>query len=156
MNWLTSLADKSGALGAIISAMGCASCFPGLGALGASMGLGFIAQYEGLFINTLLPVFAGLALFANLVSFLSHRVWYRLLAGITGPSMVLATLYLFWTDAWSTQMFYAGLALMFVVSLWDIVSPPGGRVCSTGAGGACEAGSAAIDSDGSSQRGREQ
>ncbi len=124
MHWLTSLADKSGAFGAIISAMGCASCFPVLGALGASVGMGFLAQFEGLFINTLLPIFAGLALAANVLSFISHRIWYRLLAGIAGPAMVLATLYLFWTDAWSTQMFYLGLALMFVVSLWDVFSPP--------------------------------
>ncbi len=38
--------------------------------------------------------------------------------------MVLATLYLFWTDNWSTYMFYVGLVLMLAASVWDIVSPP--------------------------------
>jgi mercuric ion transport protein len=42
-------------LGTLISAMGCASCFPALGVLGASLGLGFLATYEGLFINKLFP-----------------------------------------------------------------------------------------------------
>ncbi len=125
---LTSLFDASGTLGAIVSAMGCASCFPAIAALGASVGLGFLGQFEGLFINTLLPVFASIALAANLLSFISHRIWYRLLAGIAGPSMVLATLYLFWTDNWSTYLFYAGLVVMLTVSIWDIVSPPS-RVC---------------------------
>jgi len=120
----SSLIDKSGTLGAIVAAMGCASCFPAIAALGASVGLGFLGHYEGLFINTLLPVFAGIALGANILSFFSHRIWYRLLAGIAGPSMVLATLYLFWTDNWSTYLFYAGLAVMLAVSIWDIVSPP--------------------------------
>lgn len=127
---LTRLFDTSGTLGAIVAAMGCASCFPAIAALGASVGLGFLSQYEGLFINTLLPVFAGIALAANIVSFVSHRIWYRLLAGIAGPSMVLATLYLFWTDNWSTYLFYAGLAVMLAVSIWDLVSPPR-KVCAS-------------------------
>lgn len=127
---LTSLFDASGTLGAVVSAMGCASCFPAVAALGASAGLGFLSQYEGLFINTLLPVFAGIALAANLLSFVSHRIWYRLLAGITGPLMVLATLYLFWSDNWSTYLFYAGLIVMMAVSIRDIVSPPR-KVCSS-------------------------
>jgi len=28
------------------------------------------------------------------------------------------------SDNWSTYMFYMGLVLMIVVSIWDIVSPP--------------------------------
>jgi len=126
----SSLIDKSGTLGAIVAAMGCASCFPAIAALGTSVGLGFLGHYEGLFINTLLPAFAGIALGANILSFFSHRIWHRLLAGIAGPSMVLATLYLFWTDNWSTYVFYAGLAVMLAVSIWDIVSPPR-RVCAS-------------------------
>lgn len=136
---ITSLFDKAGTLGAITAAMGCASCFPAIAALGASVGLGFLGHFEGVFINTLLPVFAGIALAANIFSFFSHHIWYRLLAGIAGPSMVLATLYLFWTDSWSTDMFYAGLAVMFAVSIWDIVSPPG-KVCAS-----CDAPDGEID-----------
>jgi len=44
--------------------------------------------------------------------------------------MVLATLYLFWTDNWSTYMFYTGIALMLAVAVWDIVSPPR-KACSS-------------------------
>lgn len=125
---LTTILDKTGVVGAIVAATGCASCFPALGALGAALGLGFLAQFEGVFINTLLPIFAGVALTATVLSFFSHRRWHRLLAGIAGPAMVLATLYLFWTDNWSTYMFYAGLAVMLAASVWDIVSPPR-KVC---------------------------
>jgi len=124
----TNIFDLSGTVGTITAAMGCASCFPAAAALGASVGLGFLGQYEGLFINTLLPIFASIALAANVLSFVSHRIWYRLLAGIAGPSMVLATLYLFWTDDWSTYMFYAGLIIMALVSIWDLISPPS-KVC---------------------------
>ena len=124
MRILTLIADKSGSLGSVVAAMGCASCFPALGALGASVGLGFLAQFEGVFINTLLPIFAGVALAANLFSWWSHRKWWRALLGIAGPSMVLATLYLFWTDNWSTYMFYVGIGMMLVVSIFDVVYPP--------------------------------
>ena len=130
MQWMTRLFDKTGALGAIVAAMGCASCFPALGALASTFGLGFLAQFEGLFINTLLPIFAWIALAANVISFISHRRWFRLTAGITGPIMVLLTLYPLWMYGWSTYLFYAGLIIMLSVSVWDIVSPPA-KYCAT-------------------------
>lgn len=128
MQWFSRIFDKAGALGAIIAAMGCASCFPALGSLAAALGMGFLAQYEGIFINTLLPVFAVIALVANLIAFASHKVWYRTLFGIAGPTMVLLTMYPLWKYYWSTYLLYAGLVLMLVVALWDIVSPPK-KVC---------------------------
>jgi mercuric ion transport protein len=130
---ITRFSDKAGSIGAVVSAMGCASCFPAIASLGATMGLGFLSQYEGLFINTLLPIFAVIALASNILSAWAHRRPIRLLLGIAGPSMVLATLYLFWTDNWSTYMFYAGLVLMLTVSIWDIASPPK-RHCKSNSG----------------------
>ncbi len=129
MRWIISLFDKTGALGAFTAAMGCASCFPALGSLGAAMGLGFLAQYEGMFVNTLLPVFAWIALIANVIAFFSHKIWYRTLAGISGPIMVLLTMGPLWIYNWSTNLLYAGIAMMIIVSIWDIVSPPR-KVCS--------------------------
>lgn len=120
---ITSLTEKSSFLGVIISAMGCTACFPLLGSLGASIGLGFLAQFEGLFINTLLPLFAVLALISVLVSWWQHQQLIRGLLGIAGPLMVLATLHLFWTDNWSTYMFYFAVGLMLFVGLWDMISP---------------------------------
>ena len=120
---ITSLFDKTGALGTLTAAMGCASCFPALGSLASSLGMGFLAQYEGIFVNTLLPFFAAIALAANLLAFFNHKIWYRGLAGIAGPIMVLLTMYPLWFYGWSTYLLYAGIALMLVVSIWDIVSP---------------------------------
>ena len=127
---LTSLLENTGALGSLTAAMGCASCFPALGSLGAALGLGFLAQFEGLFINTLLPVFAGIALLANVIAFISHRRFLRMLLGIAGPVMVLLTLYPLWTYAWSTWLLYAGITLMLLVALFDLLSPPG-KTCAS-------------------------
>ena len=122
------LFDKTGSLGVVVSAMGCASCFPVLGSVGAALGLGFLHQFEGVFLNTLLPVFAGIALISNLYAAWFHRRWIRMLWGIAGPLMVLATLYPLWQYGWSTYLFYAGVLLMLAVSIWDLVSPPG-KIC---------------------------
>ncbi len=61
MGLMTRIADKTGALGSVVSAIGCAACFPALASFGAAIGLGFLSQYEGLFISRLLPLFAALA-----------------------------------------------------------------------------------------------
>ena len=123
MRWLISLFDKSGSLGVLTATMGCASCFPAVGSLGAAIGLGFLHQYEGVFINTLLPLFAAIALAANFFSFFNHKIWYRGLLGIAGPIMVLLTMYPLWAYNWSTYLIYVGIVLMLLVSLWDIFSP---------------------------------
>ena len=118
------LLEKVGSTGTVISAMCCPVCFPFLAALGASLGLGFLSAFEGFFINKLLPIFAIIVLASNVYAWVSHRQHIRLVWGLLGPSMVLATLYLFWTDDWSIYLFYAGLLLMIVVSLWNMMSPP--------------------------------
>lgn len=123
MVWISRLFDKAGAFGAILAAIGCASCFPALGSLGAALGMGFLAQYEGVFINTLLPVFAAIAFGANLVAFVFHKIWYRTLFGIAGPIMVLLTMYPLWSYNWSTYLLYTGLVLMMVIALVDIFWP---------------------------------
>lgn len=61
MGLITRIADKTGALGSIVSAMGCAACFPALASFGAAIELGF------------LPLFAVLAFMANTLGWLNHR-----------------------------------------------------------------------------------
>lgn len=122
MSLLTRAGDKAGLIGSVVSAMGCASCFPAIASLGAAIGLGFLSQYEGLFITTLLPLFAGLALLANALGWLSHRQWHRSFLGAIGPVLVLAAVYLT-VGRRSELLLYVGLALMVGVSLWDLVAP---------------------------------
>ncbi|MBI4006697.1 MAG: hypothetical protein HY356_08505 [Gammaproteobacteria bacterium] len=59
-------------------------------------------------------------------AWISHRKIARMLAGLAGPLMILVTLYLFWTDNWSTYMFYLGVFLMLIVAIWDLVAPASG------------------------------
>jgi mercuric ion transport protein len=96
------------------------------------MGLGFLAGYEGLFITTLLPLFAAVALIANALGWLRHRQWHRSVLGMIGPAMVLAAMLLFFGQWWTSGLMYTGLAFMVGVSLWDLLSPANKRCSAEG------------------------
>jgi mercuric ion transport protein len=124
---LTRIGDKVGSLGALVSAMGCAMCFPAIASLGAAVGLGFLSQWEGLFINTLLPVFAWIALVINGLGWLGHKQWHRSLLGMAGPVLLLLSFYPLFQYGWSTYVTYSALGLMVAISLWDVFSPANKR-----------------------------
>ncbi|EQD26533.1 MerC mercury resistance protein, partial [mine drainage metagenome] len=90
-----------------------------LASLGAAIGLGFLSQYEGVFIHYvfihyLLPLFAGLTLLANVIGGLRHRQWLRMALDVIGPVLVLtAALFM---AAW---LLYP-VVLMVAVSIWDL------------------------------------
>jgi len=130
MTFMTRIADKTGTFGSIVSAFGCAACFPAIASLGAALGLGFLQDYEGLFISRLMPLFAAIALGANALGWFSHRQWLRSALGMVGPTLVLGALGWLGGDGWPTSLLYVGLGLMLAVSLWDLLWP-GNRRCST-------------------------
>lgn len=117
---LSKIGESSGALGSVVSAMGCAMCFPAMASLGAALGLGFLDQWENLFLKTLLPLFAGLAILANALGWFSHRQLWRVGVGIAGPILVLLALYPLFSYSGRNTIFYSGLALMVGFAFWDI------------------------------------
>lgn len=119
--------DKAGVLGGIVSAMGCAMCFPAIASIGAAIGLGFLSQWEKLFAHTLLPLFAVIALVANALGWFGHRQWHRSVLGMIGPILVLIALYLLWHSDSRNIVLYTGLAVMLGVAVWDFVSPANRR-----------------------------
>jgi len=131
---LTRLGDKTGSVGALVSALGCANCFPAIASIGAALGMGFLEQWEGLFINTLFPLFAGIALTVNALGWFSHRQALRTVLGMTGPLLVLLSLYPWFQYGWSSYATYTGLGMMMAVSISDLVSPArrcGSATCAT-------------------------
>ncbi|MDQ7049493.1 MAG: organomercurial transporter MerC [Enterobacterales bacterium] len=123
MNIITRLGDKTGSVGALVAAMGCGMCFPAIASLGGALGLGFLEQWEWTLIDTLLPLFAWIALVLNGLSWINHRQWHRSLMGMIGPILLLLSLYPFFQYGWSAKVTYTALALMIAVSIWDIISP---------------------------------
>ena len=127
MSALDSIGNKAGGLGAVVSAMGCGACFPAIASFGGAIGLGFLSQYEGLFITVLLPLFASLALLANALGWLKHHQWHRSVLGMVGPIIVLVATY-----TMAEKLLYVGLAAMVAVSIWDFVSPASRRCAPDG------------------------
>jgi mercuric ion transport protein len=123
MSRIVSSLDKLGVGGVFIAALSCTACFPALGALAATLGLGFLSQLEGLAIDTLLPVFAVIALVVNFYSWFQHRIHWRGMLSVLGPVAILATLYPLWQYGWSTYLFYIALILMLAVSVADLIWP---------------------------------
>ncbi|MBD3653029.1 organomercurial transporter MerC [Kangiella sp.] len=121
--------EKFGSAGVWLSALSCPACFPALGALGAVLGLGFLSVFEGIAINFLLPIFAGLALLANSYNWYQHKRVFRGILSIIGPVLILLTLYPWWQYGWSTYVFYSAIVLMMMVSIYDWVKPAGRAVC---------------------------
>ncbi len=119
----TRIGDKSGSFGGVIAAMGCAACFPALASIGAVIGLGFLTRWEDLFMSTLIPLFAWIALLANALGWFSHHQWHRSLLGMAGPTLVLLSLYPWFMYPWFKVTLFAGLSLMVIVAIWDLLSP---------------------------------
>lgn len=123
MGRIVNILDKLGAGGVIVAALSCTACFPALGALAAALGLGFLSKLEGLAINTLLPLFAFVALAMSGYGWFQHRNYWRGILSVSGPVAILATLYPLWKFGWSTYLFYGGLVLMLVVAAADLIWP---------------------------------
>ena len=117
------IGDKSGSTGAILAAMGCPVCFPALASLGAALGLGFLAQWEGFLLTRVLPAAAWLTLAVNALGYFQHRQWHRAALGMTGPAAILLILEFYFATPWRAGAVYAALGLMVIVSLRDIFSP---------------------------------
>lgn len=115
--------EKFGSLGVWVAALSCTACFPALGVLGASLGLGFLSVFEGIAINILLPVFASFTLLVNIFNWYQHKKVVRGVLSLIGPVLVLLTLYPWWQYGWSTYVFYGAIALMMCVSIYDLIRP---------------------------------
>jgi len=126
---INKLLDKVGSGGVWIAALSCTACFPALGSLASALGLGFLSSFEGVAVNTLLPIFATLALLVNIYNWYRNKNHLRGALSIFGPIAVLLTLYPLWQYGWSTYLFYFGISLMVLMSVLDIVKPIKERIC---------------------------
>ncbi|GEK78646.1 mercury transporter MerC [Pseudoalteromonas atlantica] len=126
---INKILDKVSSGGVWLAALSCTGCFPALGSLASALGLGFLSHFEGIAVNTLLPIFATLALLVNLYNWYKNQNHARGILGVIGPIAVLLTLYPLWQYEWSTYLFYVGICLMIVMSVLDIFKPLKEQTC---------------------------
>lgn len=129
--------DKLGTVGALVAAVFCPICFPKLALIGAALGLGALAPFEGWFVAAA-QVFLVLALAGHVVAYRLHRErWPPLLAGAS----VLTVIVSLWVH-YAEVVVYAGLGGLITATLWGAIlarrpaaisalpGPPGYRRCS--------------------------
>ena len=90
---------------------------------GLTIGLGFLAQWEGFLLTKVLPGAAILTLMVNVLGYFYHRQWHRSILGVIGPITILLILNFWFATYWRTDAIYAALGLMVAVSIWDIFWP---------------------------------
>jgi len=127
LTFITRFGDKFSSLGAVLSAMGCAMCFPAIASFGGALGLSFLGQWEWTLIEIYLPAFAWIALVINALGYLSHKQILRSLLGMIGPVLLLLSLYPFFQYAWSTYVTYSALGIMVATSVFDFFYPANKR-----------------------------
>lgn len=126
----TNIFERTGVLGTLIASMGCGFCFPFLASLGASLGIGFLSEFEGFFIQTLIPVLAWFIIIVQIYAWLKHRRINYLLIGLLGPATILILKYFFWTANLRTEIYYLALVIMLLYSIFTIFKPPR-KACSS-------------------------
>ncbi len=109
--------DSLGTLGALLAALACPVCFPKIALIGAALGLGALAPFEGWFAAAaqVFLVIAGLGL---LVTYRQHRRPVIPVLGWIGVLLVLGALWVRYVEG----IVYAGLAVLVVATVWGMVA----------------------------------
>lgn len=131
------IVDKAGVIGTLVGSFGCAACFPAAATIGAALGLGFLAQWEGVFVRFLIPACAIIVLLATWAGWRAHGQWPRAIVGSLGPVLaligafglmgVVGVTHGFLRANAARATFYAGLVTMILAALWDLILPANRR-----------------------------
>jgi len=126
---LSSAFEKTGVVSTIFASMSCGFCFPFLASLGASMGIGFLSEFEAFFITTLIPILAWFIIAMQIYAWYKHRKNIYLFFGLIGPVTILILKYFFWVAEYRTEIYYLALASMLIYSVFTLFKPPVKSCC---------------------------
>lgn len=105
--------ERAGTLGAVVAAAACPVCFPKLALLGALLGFGVFAPYEGVLIVVVL-ILAGAAWAGHVAAYRRHRR-RALLAAATAATVLL---YVGYFVAGSPLLMQSSLVALAGASVW--------------------------------------
>lgn len=121
---LSNIFEKTGVLSTVFASMSCGFCFPFLASLGASLGIGFLSEFEAFFITTLIPILAWFIIAMQIYAWNQHKKYTYLFFGIIGPITILILKHFFWMAEYRTEVYYLALAIMLIYSIFTIFKPP--------------------------------
>jgi mercuric ion transport protein len=110
------LLERFATAGALIAALACPICFPKLALIGAALGLGVFAPYEG-YIALVVQLLFVLALIGQVVAYRAHR--NRWLLGLA--VVVTALLFVGYYVLPSSVLLQVALGGLVATSIWQIV-----------------------------------
>ena len=111
-----SIFEKFGTVGAVVAAAACPICFPKVALVGAAVGFGALAPFEG-YIAVGVQILFVLAFVGQMLAFPRHRNrWLLALSAVT-TAFLFAAYYLFS----SSILLQVSLAGLVVASIWLVV-----------------------------------
>jgi mercuric ion transport protein len=123
------LVEKFGTFGAFLFALACPICFPKLVVVGAALGLGAFAPYEGYLALAVQALFV-VALIGQIFAYRTHRKWT--LVALSGAAT--ATLFAGYYVVPSSTLIQVALAGLVAASVWQIVALKRCEKCAEGGG----------------------
>jgi hypothetical protein len=110
----SSAAENTGVVGAGLFAVFCPVCWPAIGALFSSIGLGALVSFSA--IRPLIALFALLAVWGYVKSYQTHKKAIALWLGILSA---IYTVVIYWTLG-SAYWIYLGIAGMIIAAVMDV------------------------------------
>jgi mercuric ion transport protein len=111
-----SIFEKFGTVGAVAAAAACPICFPKLALVGAAIGFGIFAPFEGYIAVGVQALFV-LAFVGQVLAFPRHRNRWLLALSAATTALLFAAYYLFP----SSTLLQASLAGLVAASIWLVV-----------------------------------
>lgn len=97
--------EKVGSIGTFITAAACPVCWPLFASIGATLGLGILAPYEGVLMTIVFPAFILISVVGTILSFINHRTYLPLLVSLLSAALVLYGFY----GGWHLTLMYIGI-----------------------------------------------
>lgn len=110
------LIEKFGSGGAVLAALACPICFPKLAIIGAAVGLGTLAPYEG-YASIAVQALVVLAFAGQVVAFRVHRNRWL----VAFSAMTTAALFVGYYVFPSTNLLLLALVALVVGSGWQVI-----------------------------------
>jgi mercuric ion transport protein len=126
--------EKFGTIGAVVAAAACPICFPKVALVGAAIGFGTLAPFEG-YIAVGVQVLFVLALVGQALAFPRHRNRWLLALSVVTTVLLFVAYYVFP----SSTLLQVSLAGLVAASIWLVVES---RRCAT-----CEAQARGVKAD---------
>lgn len=123
--------ERFGTVGAVVAAAACPVCFPKVALVGAAIGFGTLAPFEG-YIAVGVQVLFVLAFVGQVLAFRRHRNRWLLVLSAATAVLLFAAYYLFS----SSTLLQVSLAGLVAASIWLVVESRRCAKCEAQAQGA--------------------